>query len=86
MTKSIINKTYQEERSCIVALFFDEPDKTFADLYMKSGMYITEIVTRLYQSSHMKQLYPDSAERLNHIFAKQDFAVGFVLVTDEAEA
>ena len=40
---------------------------------MKSGMYITEIVTRLYQSSRMKQLYPDSAQRLNHIFAKQVF-------------
>lgn len=50
---------------------FDDPDKTFADLYMKSGMYITEIVTRLYQSERMKQLYPDNTERLNHIFAKQ---------------
>ena len=38
---------------------------------MKSGMYITEIVTRLYQSPHIKALFPDNAERLNHIFAKQ---------------
>ena len=38
---------------------------------MKSGMYITEIVTRLYQSSRMKALFPDDTERLNHIFAKQ---------------
>jgi hypothetical protein len=38
---------------------------------MKSGMYITEIVTRLYQSKRLKTLYPDHAERLNHIFAKQ---------------
>ena len=38
---------------------------------MKSGMYITEIVTRLYQSKHLKALYPDDVERLNHIFAKQ---------------
>lgn len=29
---------------------FDDPDKTFADLYMKSGLYITEIVKRLYRS------------------------------------
>ena len=50
---------------------FDNPDATFADLYMKSGMYITEIVTRLYQSNHMKKLFPDDVERLNHIFAKQ---------------
>ncbi|MCD7799238.1 MAG: hypothetical protein LUG84_07550 [Akkermansiaceae bacterium] len=34
-------------------------------------MYITEIVTRLYQSKHIKALYPDGAERLNLIFAKQ---------------
>ena len=50
---------------------FDDPDNTFADLYMKSGMYITEIVTRLYQSKRIKALYPDNTERLNHIFAKQ---------------
>ena len=38
---------------------------------MKSDMYITEIVTRLYQSRHMKALFLDDTERLNHIFAKQ---------------
>jgi hypothetical protein len=38
---------------------------------MKSGMYITEIVTRLYQSKAMKLRFPDDSERLNHIFAKQ---------------
>ena len=50
---------------------FDNPDATFADLYMKSGMYITEIVTRLYQNEHMKELFPNDGERLNHIFSKQ---------------
>ena len=50
---------------------FDDPDATFADLYMKSGMYITEIVKRLYQGDRLKALYPDHKERLNHIFAKQ---------------
>ena len=50
---------------------FDNPDATFADLYMKSGMYITEIVTRLFQSKRMQELYPDASKRLNHIFAKQ---------------
>lgn len=68
VVKDMVNRLEQENPGC-----FDDPDKTFVDLYMKSGMYITEIVTRLYQSNHMKQLYPDSAERLNHIFAKQVF-------------
>lgn len=68
VVKDMVDRLEQENPGC-----FDDPDKTFADLYMKSGMYITEIVTRLYQSNHMKQLYPDNAERLNHIFAKQVF-------------
>lgn len=68
VVKDMVDRLETENPGC-----FDDPDKTFADLYMKSGMYITEIVTRLYQSKHMKQLYPDSAERLNHIFAKQVF-------------
>lgn len=50
---------------------FDDPDATFADLYMKSGLYITEIVTRIYQSKRMQVLFPDSGKRLNHIFDKQ---------------
>lgn len=68
VVKDMVDRLEKENPGC-----FDDPDKTFADLYMKSGMYITEIVTRLYQSGRMKQLYPDSAERLNHIFAKQVF-------------
>lgn len=54
---------------------FDDPDKTFADLYMKSGMYITEIVKRLFNSDRMKQLFPNDTERLNHIFAKQVYGL-----------
>lgn len=68
VVKDMVDRLEQENPGC-----FDDPDKTFADLYMKSGMYITEIVTRLYQSDQMKQLYPDNAKRLNHIFAKQVF-------------
>ncbi len=68
VVKDMVDRLEAENPGC-----FEDPDKTFADLYMKSGMYITEIVTRLYQSSRMKQLYPDSAQRLNHIFAKQVF-------------
>lgn len=66
VVKDMVDRLEQENPGC-----FDDPDATFADLYMKSGMYITEIVTRLYQSKRMRELYPDSAERLNHIFAKQ---------------
>ena len=54
---------------------FDNPDKTFIDLYMKSGLYVTEIVKRLYQSSKLKRLYPDKNERLRHIFSKQVYGL-----------
>lgn len=50
---------------------FDDPDKTYCDLYMKSGLYITEIVKRLYNNEHIKQLYPDNKERIYHIMRKQ---------------
>ena len=54
---------------------FDDPDKTFIDLYMKSGLYITEIVKRLYQSDEMKRLFPVGQERLKHIFEKQVYGL-----------
>ncbi len=66
VVRDMADRLEQENPGC-----FDDPDATFADLYMKSGMYITEIVSRLYRSKRMKMLYPDDAERLNHIFAKQ---------------
>jgi len=66
VVKDMVDRLEQENPGC-----FDDPNNTFADLYMKSGMYITEIVTRLYQSKRMKALYHDNAKRLNHIFAKQ---------------
>lgn len=66
VVKDMVNRLEEENPGC-----FDNPDYTFADLYMKSGMYITEIVTRLFQSPRMKELFPDERERLNHIFAKQ---------------
>lgn len=66
VVKDMVDRLEQENPGC-----FDDPDATFADLYMKSGMYITEIVTRLYQSKRMKALYPGDTERLNHIFAEQ---------------
>lgn len=66
VVKDMVDRLEQENPGC-----FDDPEATFADLYMKSGMYVTEIVTRLYQSKRIKALYPDNAARLNHIFAKQ---------------
>lgn len=66
VVRDMVDRLEQENPGC-----FDNPDYTFADLYMKSGMYITEIVTRLYQSKRMRALFPDGKERLRHIFAKQ---------------
>ncbi len=54
---------------------FDDPDKTFADLYMKSGLYITEIVKRLYRSEAIKAVYPDDKERIRHILQKQVYGM-----------
>ena len=50
---------------------FEDDTKTFADLYMKSGLYIIEIVKRLYRNPVMKSKYPDDIERLKHIFKYQ---------------
>lgn len=50
---------------------FEEPQKTFADLYMKSGLYITEIVRRLYNNEVMQRQIPDDHERIQHILKHQ---------------
>lgn len=68
--KQMVDLLEKENPGC-----FDMPDKTFIDLYMKSGLYITEIVKRLYQSPKMKELFPDDKERLRHIFAKQVYGL-----------
>lgn len=52
---------------------FDCGDKTFVDFYMKSGLYVTEIVKRLYRNELMKSLYPDDEERIKHILECQVF-------------
>lgn len=54
---------------------FDNPDYTFADLYMKSGLYITEIVKRLYKSKGLKKAFPDGKERIRHILSKQVYGM-----------
>ena len=42
---------------------------------MKSGLYITEIVKKLYRSNKMKQLFPNDDDRLKHIFEKQVYGL-----------
>ena len=70
VVKQMVDMLEKENPGC-----FDMPDKTFIDLYMKSGLYIAEIVKRLYQSDKMKKLYPDEAKRLNHIFKEQVYGL-----------
>lgn len=60
----------QENPGC-----FDDPEYTFADLYMKSGLYITEVIKRLYNSERMRELFPDNRQRLDHIFERQVFGI-----------
>ena len=54
---------------------FDDPTKTFADLYMKSGLYITEIVKRLFRSEKMKAKFPDDGRRIRHILQHQVYGM-----------
>ena len=70
VVKKMVDMLEEENPGC-----FDMPDKTFIDMYMKSGMYITEIVKRLYRSEEMKRLFPNEAERLQHIFGGQVYGL-----------
>ena len=70
VVKRMVDMLEDENPGC-----FDMPDKTFIDLYMKSGLYITEIVKRLYQSKAMKKRFPDKKERLRHIFEHQVYGL-----------
>ena len=66
----MVDKLEEENPGC-----FDDPNKTFADLYMKSGLYITEIVKRLYRSKGLKTAFPDDKERIRHILRKQVYGM-----------
>lgn len=70
IVKRMVDMLEEENPGC-----FDDKDKTFIDLYMKSGLYITEIVKRLYQSEEMKKQFPDEKARLKHIFEKQVYGL-----------
>ena len=91
VVKKMVDMLEEENPNC-----FDDPNKTFIDLYMKSGLYIAEIVKRLYKSKKMKNIFPDKMERLKHIFEKQVFglapteiifkiAVNYILGFDEKQ-
>lgn len=70
VVKKMVDELEAENPGC-----FDDPDKTFADLYMKSGLYITEIVKRLYRSERMKEHFPDDEVRIRHILTKQVYGM-----------
>lgn len=64
VVKMMMDK-FEEENPDI----FSNPNLKFADLYMKSGLYITEIVKRLYMG--LENTFPNPKDRLAHIFAHQ---------------
>lgn len=66
VVKEMVDNLEQENPGC-----FDDDTKTYIDLYMKSGLYIAEIVKRLFKSEKMKTKYPKEQERLQHIFEHQ---------------
>lgn len=70
VVKKMVDLLEQENPGCL-----DDPGKTFLDPYMKSGLYITEIVKHLYRSEKMRQAFPDDNARLEHIFAKQVYGL-----------
>ena len=70
VVKKMIDELEHEDPGC-----FDDPKHTFADLYMKSGLYITEIVKRLFHSHGLKEAYPDETERIRHIIQHQVYGM-----------
>jgi negative regulator of replication initiation len=70
VVRQMVDLLEQENPGC-----FDDPTKTFADLYMKSGQYITEIVRRLFNSKGLRAAYPDDEARLRHIFKVQVYGL-----------
>lgn len=70
VVKEMVDLLEKENPGC-----FDDDTKTFVDLYVKSGLYITEIVKRLFRSSEMKKKYPNDMDRLRHIFEKQVYGL-----------
>lgn len=70
--KEQIQHTMDEKPSEVIEHL--EKNKAEA-LYMKSGLYITEIVKRLYNSAAMKAAIPDDRIRVRHILQKQVYGM-----------
>lgn len=64
VVKMMIDKLEEENPD-----IFTDSEKTYADLYIKSGLYLTEIVKRLYVG--LEKQIPDEQERLKHILEQQ---------------
>lgn len=64
VVKMMVDKLEEEDPG-----IFSNPSITFADLYVKSGLYLTEIVQRLYKG--LEDEIPDSDARLKHILENQ---------------
>lgn len=90
VVREMVDMLERENPGC-----FDDPDKTFADLYMKSGLYVAEIVKRLFNSDGLRRAFPNDGERLRHILARQVYglapteiiykiATNFILGFDES--
>lgn len=52
---------------------FQRTDSTFIDMYMKSGMYVTEIIKKLFAGT--RQHYVSDAECLKHILENQVYGL-----------
>ena len=70
VVKNMVDLLEQNDPGC-----FDDPNHTFADLYMKSGLFLAEIVKRLFNNSEMRKAYPDDKERIKHIFKRQIYGL-----------
>ncbi len=68
VVKMMINNLEEHDPS-----LFTRTDSTFIDLYMKSGMYITEIVKKLF--SNTRKQYKSDHECLKHILENQVYGL-----------
>ena len=64
VVKMMIDKLEEENPN-----IYTDKDNTFADLYVKSSLYLTEIVKRLYAG--LEDAIPDKGMRLKHILEHQ---------------
>ncbi len=68
VVQMMVNKLEEQDPT-----LFTRTDSTFIDLYMKSGMYITEIVKKLFKNT--RKHYNSDHECLKHILENQVFGL-----------